>query len=555
MRASIEYAAVERLIDDGRFLEAHSELVTYQTQAGGRPSTNYHILLAELALELGFVPDARRSAETLAGLLTEDNSVRARAHRVLARCCFHAGDLESSRQHLTTARHLCQASKNDIELAKVELTRFSLFLGVDRLESDVLMLPSLRRLIAKVAQPHLLVELRLCVARYEARRHSPYEAKKHLRIVARLLESYPNLWLQGVLALDSSNVESLLGDIDASLLHAMEAMRVAKLSGHNRTRSAAAVNISHLLCSQNKFSEAKEYLNRVLEGSANLHLRLAALDSWANQLINLGEYDRCRTVFDQARNLAENSSGHRLHWDSLTELFSTARLAQAEDRWADASSVLSSGANLADQCGDRLWARRMRLVRCRCLARLGQIKEAAVDFCNALTDEPMQPQELAEYYCALAAMGVGDSAQTLAFSNRATGIAQAISDSTLRKDMTVGLPDTKNDSGNVSPPNLDSAVALIELGGHPHILAREALAVLDAAGCARAVALVVAGPERTARHRGARLDRARALGRGRQARRLRSHPARPTPRRALAARRRSEARSSTTAAPSSPSAS
>ena len=45
------------------------------------------------------------------------------------------------------------------------------------------------------------------------------------------------------------------------------------------------------------------------------------------------------------------------------------------------------------------------------------------------------------------------------------------------------------------PPDLDTAVALIELGGHPHILAREALAVIDAAGCARAVALVGTGPK------------------------------------------------------------
>jgi DNA-binding NtrC family response regulator len=39
-------------------------------------------------------------------------------------------------------------------------------------------------------------------------------------------------------------------------------------------------------------------------------------------------------------------------------------------------------------------------------------------------------------------------------------------------------------------PDLDSAVALLELGGHPHILAREAIAILNAAGCVRALALV-----------------------------------------------------------------
>jgi hypothetical protein len=135
--------------------------------------------------------------------------------------------LELSRQHLSSARQLSQMVRDDIELAKAELTHFSLFLGVEPLEIDVLM-PPLRRLIARVAQPHLMVELRLCVARFEARRHSPDEAKKHLRIVASLLDSYPNLWLRGVLALDSSNVESLLGDIDASLTYAMEAMSCAQ---------------------------------------------------------------------------------------------------------------------------------------------------------------------------------------------------------------------------------------------------------------------------------------------------------------------------------------
>jgi len=45
-------------------------------------------------------------------------------------------------------------------------------------------------------------------------------------------------------------------------------------------------------------------------------------------------------------------------------------------------------------------------------------------------------------------------------------------------------------SPGTSPPDLDSAVALIELGGHPHILAREVLAVIDASQCARAAAVV-----------------------------------------------------------------
>ena len=45
--------------------------------------------------------------------------------------------------------------------------------------------------------------------------------------------------------------------------------------------------------------------------------------------------------------LADDSTSHRLHWDSLTEFFSIARLAQAEERWADAYAALSRGVELS----------------------------------------------------------------------------------------------------------------------------------------------------------------------------------------------------------------
>jgi DNA-binding NtrC family response regulator len=54
-------------------------------------------------------------------------------------------------------------------------------------------------------------------------------------------------------------------------------------------------------------------------------------------------------------------------------------------------------------------------------------------------------------------------------------------------------PQTSNHQS--PPPDLDTAVALIELGGHPHILGREALAAIEAAGCARAAALVTTGAD------------------------------------------------------------
>ena len=426
----------------------------------------------------------------------ESGILVGRAHRVLARCCFHFGELEASRKHLSMARQLCQEGNDATELAKVELTRFSLFLGVEPLQNEALVLPDLRRVIARAAQPHLMVELRLCVARCEARRGSLLEAKKHLKAAAQLLESCPNLWLSGVLSLDLSNVEALSGDIHASLSRARDAMRFAEQSGHERTRSAAAVNISHLLCSQDKLEEAKSYLDQVLVGRSalNVHLRLAALDSWANQLINRGDLDKCGGIFEQRQAVVKDSTGQRLHWDSLTELFSTARFAQASEDWITASAALAKGGELADRCGDRLWARRMRLARAKCLARLGSVMDAISDLRNGVNDEIRQPQELAEYHCAVGALGRQGSVER-------SNIRREPSESPMRSRMPRSRRIwqaaeclTIHRIEPSPPPDLDSAVALIELGSHAHILAREVLAVIDAAHCARAAAVVATGP-------------------------------------------------------------
>ena len=45
-----------------------------------------------------------------------------------------------------------------------------------------------------------------------------------------------------------------------------------------------------------------------------------------------------------------------------------------------------------------------------------------------------------------------------------------------------------------APATLDSAVALLELAGHPHILGREAFAILDGTGCCAQLALLTVGP-------------------------------------------------------------
>jgi len=75
--------------------------------------------------------------------------------------------------------------------------------------------------------------------------------------------------------------------------------------------------------------------------------------------------------------------------------------------------------------------------------------------------------------------------------SKATGSAELESDVN-HSIQVLKVPQT--DANNLGPaPNLDSAVTLLDLAGHPHVLGREAFAVLEGAECTNAVALVATG--------------------------------------------------------------
>ena len=94
--------------------------------------------------------------------------------------------------------------------------------------------------------------------------------------------------------------------------------------------------------------------------------------------------------------------------------------------------------------------------------------------------------------------GIGAAAKAVGFIGRAERVlafaanrplelsAQSVADR-IAHSTDEGVPQLP------APPNLESAVALIELAGHPHILGREAFAILDDAGCCEQLALVAVG--------------------------------------------------------------
>jgi transcriptional regulator with PAS, ATPase and Fis domain len=86
------------------------------------------------------------------------------------------------------------------------------------------------------------------------------------------------------------------------------------------------------------------------------------------------------------------------------------------------------------------------------------------------------------------------TAESKAHLTRAVRIAQGLANTALARDLESGFPDVVENAYSGPPAaNLDSAVALMEVAGHPHILAREALALIEGSGCVSEVALIARG--------------------------------------------------------------
>jgi DNA-binding NtrC family response regulator len=164
-----------------------------------------------------------------------------------------------------------------------------------------------------------------------------------------------------------------------------------------------------------------------------------------------------------------------------------------QGQWAEALSRCESTLAEARRVGAHAFERPLELLRVQC--RIGSGLEADDVFPGSV-EEKETVVERGELWVTIAnamsksmpsdrAKDFASRAHRLFNSSGWVAIQQMQSSYLKPSDISTDLPPAQD---------LDTAVALIELGGYPHILGREAMAVLAGAGCAGALALVAHGP-------------------------------------------------------------
>ncbi|HYT73752.1 MAG TPA: sigma 54-interacting transcriptional regulator, partial [Vicinamibacterales bacterium] len=478
------------LISTGQLKDAHKFLLAHKQELQRTDLLLFDVLLADVNLQRGDLTAARQMSERLLRE-TELPAVKASAHRLIAEIHANQLEFEESLDNYAAARAVFRAGVPDGIRAGVELSFWGWFAGVLPLETTESEFSAVRRAVVRAGQPQHFSELRLCAARLEARKGCLIEAQRHWDLAKRLLEREPNLKLAAQMLLDGCMISLLSGDVRTALERAVAAQQSAEASGYYRAIVGSLINRGHVLHAMGDLPNARAMAElAVARADGHKQLHVAALDCLANVLLAQGDMTGAEKAFEEIGGLRP-THGTRLalHWDVLSELSSRVALAKSKGRAEDEAELINQGVRTATSNRDKTWLARMQLSLAELRLHSGDLPGAVPALFIASEYAFPSPELLARVSAAtgLAAYRSGDRIAAVAAYRRGERIAKAMENPAL-------LTELKNECSElVDKPTiaaLDDSVALIELGGYPHVLAREAFALLELTGATEAMALV-----------------------------------------------------------------
>ena len=135
--------------------------------------------------------------------------------------------------------------------------------------------------MSRLGDPHLSIRLLLHVAREEGKQGRLDRAEGRLNAARALLVSHPNSWLEGVLALDASQIAFAQSKLFEGIAHAEQALRY-RVWSRGGTRTGAVANIGLLSLYAGDLPRAEKYLHEGLQLGSNMkELLVPLLDNYA----------------------------------------------------------------------------------------------------------------------------------------------------------------------------------------------------------------------------------------------------------------------------------
>jgi DNA-binding NtrC family response regulator/tetratricopeptide (TPR) repeat protein len=482
----VAFAIIESAQDMFRAGLLRRSLEHLQSARSNDPESN--ALAAEIYLLQGRQELALRVARDLTMRRGLAEHILARAMFVAGASAWDLGDYSAGIEQLERAAAVAHKVSDASLVSKIRLHILEKAADTDApYEMSVPLSATTVRAVHRSGDPQVLIEAHITFGRLEARIGHLDLAKRHLSLAKRLLQDAPNRWLAANEKLTDSIVRSLEGDIDSACEIAEQALEDASGIGWLKGEAIAAANLASYYVSLNRLTEASAFLAKAeATGYSLSNFTYALLDTkvaLASVRGDGGESERLCT-------LEQNSEAGVASWYVLRSAHTRVRMLVAQQRFAEALQIAKHSFAEAVRLKNGFF----RSVFSLSVAEL------------EISDGPdlLQLAELSVPSNSLALLAVRRQILATALqrdSPERAAVESAAARRILRaagseQEWYPGNSDTSINTGElaVAAVSLDDAVALIELAGYPHVLAREAYALLHLTGAATALALVARGP-------------------------------------------------------------
>ena len=480
---------------------------------GGSVSHQQMVLAAELLRHTGNVRAATKEAGRILDAQGLSRALTSRCLVVLGLCAFDIGERRRGIALLRRAVRSCQDPRDTEARCHALLCLLAALSDVSAPGSLAALASDVRHLVSQLGLSTLGIRLHLVLGRADAWRGRIEQAGRHLLAARLLLDSNPNPWLEGRYFLDTSMVSCLRSDHADALERADMALACARKSGHRTTLAAACVQLGLLHLHQGNLARATHFFTRCARvKSRDCEVVSALLNGRAQLELFRGRHGECEALLDQIDAQQPMSRGFKAAWYQVSALRTRVRLRQKTLDWSASLKVINVGLEHAADRGDRLSDAALRLHKADALIGLDRLEEAAAvaggvsAMCEACL--PSLAAEMNRVKGSLLAKQ-GETAGGRRLLQRAVRVLSVVGSASALSLAEAALESAQAAAVGTRPVRgsdrgLVDAATLLDLPRNPELLGREALALIDDAGCAEGAALVVTsngGPHTVLAHR------------------------------------------------------
>ncbi len=477
----------EELSRAGRFTEAF-RLVDLRF---ARDDDGVAVSTAEVEYYLGKSESATLRAQTVLRSSARV-SVRARCTALLAAVAWDAGELNESVLLSSRAFDLALKVGSAALTCKTGANLLERKATTGSLSAALPLAAQVRRFALRSADPQTIAFVHLVHGRMEARAGRVDFAMRHFGRCRRLLDADENLWLTSAAYIDECGVLAISGNTISAAEYARRGAALAQESGWSKGIVAAAANLAFLAVQTGDAEEADRQLAIAASQTfTSPALTCGLAETTADAAMAKGHYKEAETLLRSYRDPSDKIPP----WYTLNATKTLIRLLLKTGRPSEALSLSAKGFSAARAAGLSGYAVSFQLARAEAGVALGENPEAgALPFEEISSDSP--PALWAALYRTLGiALEFSQAASATDWLHRAARVSRALGDRKTLSDSVVNGLALKNYPSSGPPGGgLDSAVALLEFAGQPHILGPEAFAILEGSRCTDAAALVVCGP-------------------------------------------------------------